>query len=201
MFRNLLLCVALCASAAAHADFIEADWLNEDDGLVTVDSNSGLGWLDLSYTVNVPIDNVVANLDSDYAGWRLATNEEVRQLLKGHFGINSFRKTMLNAATAEQVDDWQYHFGITGNDGRSYGTIVGDDGGIDMSGTRNSRTVYFQYGRGSNTANAHSYDGVFLVTESDGPILQGQSNVSNVSVSIAGMLSFVALLGMRRRRF
>ncbi|RMH11877.1 MAG: hypothetical protein D6695_08135 [Planctomycetota bacterium] len=67
-------------AGVASADLTQADWLNPGDGLLTRDSESGLLWLDWTYTANRSCNDVAGNLTSEFAGFRYATEDEIRTL-------------------------------------------------------------------------------------------------------------------------
>ncbi len=133
------------------------------------DPVTGLKWLRLIYTDAVPINT--ATSDPKYAGLRLATPEEVEELLFNFFG-RSFEITNRAPAgplSVEELQNWHDTFGITGGsepDSKSYGTWVDDDGTVRFSGARgNNVNMYHGYIVGSNKSGARDQDGVFLVQE------------------------------------
>ena len=91
--------LGLCSQV--HAVFIEKDWKNVNDGLITYDSESGLEWLDLTYTKRLgkksypknsiryayrrtlekDDPNYMPEFGNDLVGWRIANKEEVTTLL------------------------------------------------------------------------------------------------------------------------
>jgi hypothetical protein len=98
--KKLFISFIAVLSFSANADFIERDWRNSGDKLITLDTVSGLEWLDLSYTANPIIPNTLANvyrrtkstvelgyefLNYDLTEWRVASQEEVKVLLSHAF--------------------------------------------------------------------------------------------------------------------
>ncbi len=71
-------------SATCEDTFITKDWNNIGDNLITLDTISGLEWLDLTATASRSYDDVVANLGvgGDFEGWRLAITSQVYTVLK-----------------------------------------------------------------------------------------------------------------------
>jgi hypothetical protein len=63
------------ACFSAHAQF------SNSNGVIT-DATTGMKWLDLSHTYGLSFNNVSANLDSQFAGYRFATLDEVKQLFR-----------------------------------------------------------------------------------------------------------------------
>jgi hypothetical protein len=72
----------LLAAGPSRAALIEADWLAAGDGLLTVDPDTGLQWLDWTASTNLSVDQVMAQLGSGgtFDGFRYATEAEVTQL-------------------------------------------------------------------------------------------------------------------------
>jgi hypothetical protein len=88
MNRNRLVgAVAVAAAitvltATANATLTSSDWQNAGDGLLTIDSDTGLQWLDWSYTANRSYNDVSSLLGdgSEFEGFRYATEAEMRTL-------------------------------------------------------------------------------------------------------------------------
>ena len=88
MNRNRLVgAVALAAAftagaSTAGAALTSSDWLNPGDGLLTIDSDTGLQWLDWSYTNNRSYNDVFSQLGAggEFEGFRYATESEMRTL-------------------------------------------------------------------------------------------------------------------------
>ena len=68
------------ASQLAHATLLQMDWQSAGDGLVVLDTNTGLEWLNLSVTAGNSILATEAD-SSVYGPFRWATNSEVDGLL------------------------------------------------------------------------------------------------------------------------
>lgn len=49
-------------SAGANADLIQTDWKSTGDGLASIDTTSGIEWIDLSLTRNYSIDSILHEL-------------------------------------------------------------------------------------------------------------------------------------------
>lgn len=83
MLKQTLALVGLTLSLSSNAAII-------DLGSITRDTSTGLDWLDLSETLNLSYDDVVAEMANggNYEGWRYATKEEV-MLLWENFGVQS----------------------------------------------------------------------------------------------------------------
>lgn len=85
--NNFLLASTLALmSNVANAELIATDLNVIGDGLATLDSQSGLEWLDLSQTDNQSYASVQSQLNTTYSGWRFPTELEVANLFKNTFG-------------------------------------------------------------------------------------------------------------------
>ena len=81
-FKKIALAsVFALSSIGANAELVSADWKNVGDGLSTVDTLTGIEWMDLSETSNMSFNEVEALFSSEFNGWRLPTQNEVSQLL------------------------------------------------------------------------------------------------------------------------
>lgn len=81
----------------AHSGVVEVDSAF-GNATAFVDESTGIQWLDLSMTFNIPIDEVTANLNEGgrYSGFRYATVSEVSDLLAGlglQFSTNEIKDT------------------------------------------------------------------------------------------------------------
>ncbi len=81
----------LCGVAGmAQAILINVDWQSTDDELLIRDTTTNLEWLNLTQTQNIPVDDVLNQLNSggSFEGFRYATNDEVVNLFNTYFGID-----------------------------------------------------------------------------------------------------------------
>lgn len=76
--------IAACFSLSAHAELSSVDWQEQGDGGITFDSQSGLEWLDLTYTLDMSLNDVSAELGQGgmFEGWRLPSPDEVQGLME-----------------------------------------------------------------------------------------------------------------------
>lgn len=80
--KNTLLATALLLSVTtAQAALVETDWNNAGDGLATLDTDTGIEWLDLTQTLGLTINQTEGLLSSTFDGWRLPTRAEVTQMM------------------------------------------------------------------------------------------------------------------------
>jgi hypothetical protein len=78
----LLIIVVLSSITKASATLMSVDDSNFGAGSFTIDTSSGLEWLDLSVTLNQSMDSIIANsgIGGRYNGLRYATSQEVAAL-------------------------------------------------------------------------------------------------------------------------
>lgn len=83
--KHLRLCsltiIFILIAHHSHAlPFIEADGFAAGDKKAIYEISTGLTWLDFGVTNNKSYNQVIAELDSTYLGWRLPTENEVKNL-------------------------------------------------------------------------------------------------------------------------
>ena len=193
-------------SATANAELVERDWNNEGDGLITLDTVSGKKWLDLTVTDGMSINSVSELLSTTYAGWDLATQSDIDELMEGYFERSLNPKTTGPAGQTNTTlrEGWKSLFGTTGDSGKSYGLFVDDENKVSMAGVRNlSNYLYLGYRRSTDFDFSVASDGVFLVS-TDHVTLTEKNNIQNADVPLyalgAPLLIFGAM-GLKRRRF
>lgn len=84
--RPCMLALALAGAAlsgTAQATLVERDLAAPGDGLVTLDTGTGLLWLDLNLSVSWAVNS--SNIHTD-AGWSPASLAQVQTLIASHFG-------------------------------------------------------------------------------------------------------------------
>lgn len=73
-------------AAPSHASFVHTDWKATGDKKALLDKGTGQEWLRLSQTGNRSISDVLSQLSTTYAGWRLPTNAEVTKFVTNIYG-------------------------------------------------------------------------------------------------------------------
>jgi hypothetical protein len=82
--------VLALSSVAANAELISTDLLVDGDSRATLDTVSGLEWLDSIYTLGKSVTDVQMLLETTYEGWRLPTSDEVKTLFTNNLSyVNS----------------------------------------------------------------------------------------------------------------
>jgi hypothetical protein len=91
IFKKIALIGAISlASTVASAELISTNWKINGDSRSTLDTISGLEWLDLSETINMSINNVSDLLNTTYSGWELATSNQVFDLYSNMYSDFEF---------------------------------------------------------------------------------------------------------------
>lgn len=183
MIKKILMSTLLVfgMSSAAQAEMISTDYLNLNDGLATLDTQSGLEWLDVSYTDALSINSVEARFSSDLSGWRLPTHAEITTLFANFFPEVS--NTNLSSISTEQGAKFRNLFGYTHKTTYSLGWYERD--GILRRGGVYSNTLY----GAEYTANYDAYRnigssayGTFLVSGGGTTF----SSINNSGINVIG---------------
>lgn len=90
--KMTILSALLLGTFSANAALVSTDWKSAGDAKATLDTATGLEWLDLSHTLGNSMAEVQSTLSTTFAGWRLPTKQEVNQLLSGLFTLTSFNE-------------------------------------------------------------------------------------------------------------
>lgn len=201
-------------SMTANAAFEKTDWNAVGDKLVTVDTETGLEWLNLSVTDDKSISMVKAELATTYSGWRLATNDEVTALMYGIYssvsnmefsfldargsgnyplwiGANDFASLMSNG-----VNFTSYHTGLYFDENgviRYAGSYL-NEGGAYTATVGLANTAVFSE---TSTINLVGVGGVFLVRAGDAEPSTPAPVPAPLGLGLIGLLGFA--LASRRR--
>ena len=132
----LLSASALCP--VAQASLVQADYLAGGDQLAVLDTSQNLTWLDLSVSAGWSTSNWASNV-APGAGWRLATNVEVLNLLIDAFPsigapdlVSS--QTYNSSSVLADIAGFTALFGRTWTDTRTYGFYQDEDAVWRMAG-------------------------------------------------------------------
>ena len=102
MFKKLLVIATLAAgliSTQASAAFVATDWKTIGDKNATLDTSTGLEWLDFRFTTTKSFETVVSELSTSFKGWRLPTTSEVQALMVGYWGEVALSGRVRNSTT------------------------------------------------------------------------------------------------------
>jgi hypothetical protein len=82
---------AVVLSMNVSASIISADWQTVDDNLITIDTSSGLEWLDITATTSRSYNDINSKLGpgQEFDGWRYASSLEISGFWDAFGGDNS----------------------------------------------------------------------------------------------------------------
>jgi len=212
-FKNTLIAATLLLSiTSAQAALVESDWKNAGDTLATLDTDTGIEWLDLTQTLGMSINEASGDVFED---WRFPTKSEVSQMMDNAFpSFYGYNDRYVTSASADRdANHFRDMFGTT----RSYsahdttrGIFKNDPGGsysvlkTVMDDTRD--TDYVQLGSGYNFSNDYDFSrssaGVYLVSDGGttlSSIENPELNSNNASAPVNTAVpepSSLALLGL-----
>jgi hypothetical protein len=184
MKLKLTLIALLISATSAHAELVATDWKNTGDGLATLDTDTGIEWLDLTQTDGMSINQAegLTVVGSTFDGWRLPTRAEVTQMMVNAFPSQAAQVqgsefwTVTNSIADNEVDRFRAMFGHTSvwaEEDLTHGLFKNDDGqaysvlwtGVQDIRSTNRVTMY------SNARMSYTYNttsqayGVYLVSD------------------------------------
>lgn len=228
--RTIIAALCMLTATPSFAALVETDWLVAGDKKATLDTVSGMEWLDLTYTIGLSVSNVQQKINNgEFAGWRIATATEVTNLYKNIFdGINftgSFSTIYHNTHVSEalriadtfgRTTDWHRNV--------SYGYMYSDNKtaagfqGVYTDDPYDNRIYNYAYSTYS-LLDAYHQAGVFMVSDGgvtltsknnpeinannpNAPVNQVPPTSSDVSAPIGGASALLALMvaGLRRKK-
>jgi hypothetical protein len=225
--KNALIAATLLLSiTSAQSALVTGDWKNTGDTLATIDTDTGIEWLDLTLTANQTYNSVIGQLNTTYAGWRLPTDSEMDALLNAYLPSNGPAVNGLSTSyTPSNADhalalDFANKLGLTRDDSYSgaYGLYLNEQGAGRVSGTQVQKTnTHYQLALEMSSAfNPETFSaplfGTFLVSDGgttlssqlDPSINSNNSNAPTIDVSAPALLGLMGLglfgLASLRRR-
>lgn len=220
---------AISMSLPASAAFVYTDWKNTGDKAAILDSNTGIEWLRLDHVNKKSMAQILSELSTVYAGWRLPTNDEVTALMTGIYGganmeftnttsrsgtyrngANAFINMMSNGykTTAHHVGLYYDENGVVrlagayANEGGAYTISYG----LSYGATLNENSVLSHYRAGvflvsdGGTTLSSINDPFLNVNNPNAPInSEAPADVSASSLAGIGVLS-LGLMMIRRRK-
>lgn len=128
-------------SIPTHAAFISTDWKSAGDKYATLDTETGLEWLDLTRTTGKSMNEVAASLSTTYKGWRFPTFTEIIELMTAMFPMHSayaVTTPLTGSGTASKNAAWTFSnlflTGVTETPRWAEGFFMRDNGVISMTG-------------------------------------------------------------------
>jgi hypothetical protein len=227
--KTTFIAVALLLSVTStQAALVETDWNNTGDGLATLDTDTGIEWLDLTQTDGMSINQAEGLTSSTFSGWRLPTRAEVTQMMVNAFSSEASRVqgsgwwSVTSNASYDEADSFSALFGKTYMDSPNYftfGLLKNDPGqasGMMLSGIRyRPNDGYIALFSNAETGvdihySSPSY-GIYLVSDG-GTTLSSQLdpslNANNANAPVAdvsaptimgGLFALLGLAAIRRR--
>jgi hypothetical protein len=118
--KNTLVAATLLLSiTSAQAALVESDWQSTGDALATLDTETGIEWLDLTQTDSMSITEAegFTGIGGTFEGWRLPTRAEVTQMM-----VNAFPSELLKFQSS---GTWSITNGTTDNEADSFRALFG----------------------------------------------------------------------------
>ncbi len=200
--KNLLAILAFTLFAhTAQAEMIETDYLTTGDAQATLDTQTGLEWLDLTHTYNTAYNNIQSELQTTFSGWRLPTIAEIDTYFAHWFpgitigaGNQGFDPSLTN-----QFVDFMGDRG----DGYAAAFNMNDTGTLKLWQISPAGGVWNNYHSYNQYLGGHSGVGIFLVSDG-GTTLSSQLdptlNINNpeapINNSVADVASPLMLSGL-----
>lgn len=179
MFKRAILSAFILAaglvSVQANAAFVSTDWKVAGDKYATLDTETGLEWLDLTRTAGQSIDDVAARLTTTYKGWRFPTFTEIIDLMTVMFPMHSAYAVTTpptGPGTASKNAAWTFSdlflTGVTTSPRSAEGLFTRDNGVVSMTGVHYQNSSQYwtpnnNYVYSSSTKNTKF--GVYLVSD------------------------------------
>ena len=114
--------------------FVDADAFAPGDKKAIYESSSGLTWLDFGITNDKSFDQVISELDSTYYGWRLPTEDEVKNLWN----------STINTNNAPPWSEYDHEYIEHGSDAMHYQDIFDLWGANVVKQNQNEPSNFFQ---------------------------------------------------------
>jgi len=78
-FLGKCILILACYVMPVHAVLVDRDWAAEGDALITYDTKTGLEWLDVPATADMPYNDVISEINTlaIFSGFTYATKEQV----------------------------------------------------------------------------------------------------------------------------
>lgn len=220
-----LLLLAFTLPGMAHAEYVNTDWKVTGDSRAVLDVDTGIEWLRLINTRDESMDSALSKLDSDFAGWRLPTNEEVESMGTRFFAQYGVENMQFNYTTTRtgnlrvanngfievfgdgyKTAAWHYGAYYDEDDTlKTFGSYANEGG--DYTATRGLEhttevTARFPQGAYNTGIFLVSDGGTTLSSKLDPSMNANNANapVNNVAVTLMGALSLFGLALVRRRK-
>ncbi len=217
--RTLGLATLLLSATSQALPIVQADAFVAGDNKATLETSTGLVWMDFGVNSHLSYDHVLYLLPTEFAGWRLPTAAEVDNLWTSLFGSlpewNRFSPDFGYMSSQAQDDYFNSVFTVFGNNPDAYFESRDADGNIIDAWTSKSLFGVFKNESGvSGFVSAESpYDDIHSSTamyiELAGTDVSGWFGTLLVKDSVATvpepspaflLLLAIAALAVRNRR-
>ena len=127
--KTIIAGLFLTASVAVNAELVTTDWKNTGDELATLDTDTGIEWLDLTQTDGMSINQVesLTGEGSTFEGWRLPTQPEIVGLMSQAFpsevALIQLGSTYRSTTSTETINEARAFKGLFGYVGSSGGFV------------------------------------------------------------------------------
>lgn len=203
-------------SISSHAALISTDWKTTNDKLATLDTETGIEWLDLTQTIGKSISTVQSQLDTLYVGWRLPTYDEMKTLAGVLFPVTKNNPDAYYGWTGIQRSEYDTHRVLFGSTGPTnvYG-LYQKNGFTNLLGSHDSAVMFFNFQRQTGLTYSSATEAVYLVSDGGttmSSINNPQLNINNpnapvnqvaadVSAPLAlGVMGLLLLISGSRRK-
>lgn len=196
---------------------VHAALISSSDGTYTIDTVSGVEWLDLTYSVGYSRNDVLAAVGSSYGGgWGFASNAQIDDLFMTLFPDNDLNATsrVVYTKPSSAVQHTQvalmndlFGGGYSGDNVYSWGLFMDENELIRMMGSYSDPRYSIVYspnvsgGYSGPFSADYSFEltGHYLVrNSSSGASVPVSSPVSMIALSLLGMLGLRRGFWMRR---
>ena len=156
-------------SGVANAELVETDWLELGDALSVLDTKTGLEWLDFTQTGAMSINQVESLLTTQFKGWRLPTENEIIDLMRGNitnqqYNAGGYLSVGNEAEYQAERQTFYDSFGHLNDIRYSLALYEQENGNVAYAGVNSTTFAYL--GRSSlNTGSSSANYGVFLVSD------------------------------------
>ena len=196
-------------SSVTYAEYVKTDWLTEGDELAILDPETGKEWLNLSQTFGWSVNDIIGELEGEFSGWRIATQDETFELLSN---LTSRAPATEGGQVAGSQSSAALYYALgamtSGGYAYSWGLHYGSSDGLSLSGgvynfsTPSRSGVY--YSRNPNTYNAddsYANMGVLLVNDGGVTLTSLEAIAANaVSVPMSVVSAGLLMLLVHRRK-
>lgn len=127
--------ITLVLSSNVNAALVSTSWLNPNDNLITVDTDTTLEWLDTTYTLNRSYNDISSEfgVGGEFEGWRYATEDDLITFFTNAGGAGTYNGQTNVSGVSSSLSSADTYIG----------DLVSIWGGFDSYGERSyARFIY-----------------------------------------------------------